>query len=60
MAAFPTHDDLTLIIVGLPEDEFNAARSDVEGAFLRTVDHAPALGERVQIGQARGAVPRRQ
>ncbi len=50
MAAFPTHDDLTVVIVGLAEDEFNAARSDVEGAFLRTVDLAPALGERVRSG----------
>jgi len=28
MAAFPTHDDLTLVIVGLPEDDFNAARTN--------------------------------
>jgi 2-polyprenyl-6-methoxyphenol hydroxylase-like FAD-dependent oxidoreductase len=50
MAAFPTHEDLTLVIVGLPEDEFNAARGDVEPTFLRTVDMAPALGERVRSG----------
>jgi len=51
MAAFPTHDDLSLVIVGLSEEEFNAARSDVEGAFLRTLDQAPALGERVRSGK---------
>jgi 2-polyprenyl-6-methoxyphenol hydroxylase-like FAD-dependent oxidoreductase len=51
MAAFPTHDDLTLVIVGLPEDDFNAARSDVEGTFLRTLDSAPALSERVRGGK---------
>jgi 2-polyprenyl-6-methoxyphenol hydroxylase-like FAD-dependent oxidoreductase len=51
MAAFPTHDDLTLVIVGLPEEDFNAARSDVEGAFLRTMDEAPALGDRVRSGK---------
>ena len=51
MAAFPTHDDLTLVIVGLPEDDFNAARSDVEGTFRRTVDLAAALGDRVRSGQ---------
>jgi 2-polyprenyl-6-methoxyphenol hydroxylase-like FAD-dependent oxidoreductase len=51
MAAFPTHDDLTLVIVGLTDDEFNAARSDVEGTFLRTLDLAPALGERVRSGK---------
>ncbi len=50
MAAFPTHDDLTLVIAGMTEDEHNAARSDVEGAFLRTLDQAPALGDRVRAG----------
>ena len=51
MAAFPTHDDLTLVIVGLPEDDFNPARRDVEGAFLRAVEQAPALAERVRAGK---------
>jgi 2-polyprenyl-6-methoxyphenol hydroxylase-like FAD-dependent oxidoreductase len=50
MAAFPTHDDLTLVIVGLPAEDFDAARGDVESTFLRTVDMAPALGERVRSG----------
>jgi 2-polyprenyl-6-methoxyphenol hydroxylase-like FAD-dependent oxidoreductase len=50
MAAFPTHDDLTLVIVGLPEEEFNAARNDVEATFLRTLDLAPELGDRVRSG----------
>jgi 2-polyprenyl-6-methoxyphenol hydroxylase-like FAD-dependent oxidoreductase len=51
MAAFPTHDDLTLVIVGFPEDDFTAARRDVEGAFLRTLDSAPELAERVRSGR---------
>ena len=51
MAAFPTHDDLTLVIVGLPQDAFNAARGDVEGTFLRAVDSAPTLGEPVRSGK---------
>ena len=50
MAAFPTHDDLTLLIVGMADDEFRAARSDVEGTFLRILDLVPALGERVRSG----------
>ena len=50
MAAFPTHDDLTLAIVGLGVDEFNAARNDVEGTFHRTADLAP-LGERLRAGK---------
>jgi flavin-dependent dehydrogenase len=51
MAAFPTHDDLTLVIVGLPQDAFDVARGDVEGTFLRAVDSAPTLGDRVRSGR---------
>ncbi len=51
MAAFPTHDDLTLVIVGLPEDDFNVARHDVEGMFLRTLESAPPLADRVRSGK---------
>jgi 2-polyprenyl-6-methoxyphenol hydroxylase-like FAD-dependent oxidoreductase len=51
MAAFPTHDDLTLVIVGLPEDDFQKARHDVEGSFLRMVEMAPRLAERVRSGR---------
>ena len=50
MAAFPTHDDLALVIVGLGQDAFDAARRDVEGTFQRTADLAPALGERLRAG----------
>jgi 2-polyprenyl-6-methoxyphenol hydroxylase-like FAD-dependent oxidoreductase len=50
MAAFPTHDDLTLVIVGLPEEQFKGARGDVEGTFLQALDLAPALGDRVRSG----------
>jgi 2-polyprenyl-6-methoxyphenol hydroxylase-like FAD-dependent oxidoreductase len=50
MAAFPTHDDLTLVIVGMGQDDFDAARKDVEGTFLRTVDLVPSLGARVRSG----------
>jgi 2-polyprenyl-6-methoxyphenol hydroxylase-like FAD-dependent oxidoreductase len=51
MAAFPTHGDLTLVIVGMPDDAFSAARNDVEGAFLRTLDRWPAVGEQVRSGR---------
>ncbi len=50
MAAFPTHDDLTLVIAGMPETGFKAAKKDIEGAFLKIVDQAP-LGERVRAGK---------
>jgi 2-polyprenyl-6-methoxyphenol hydroxylase-like FAD-dependent oxidoreductase len=51
MAAFPTHDGLTLVIVGLQQDEFDAAREDVEGTFRRTFDLVPQLGERLRGGR---------
>jgi 2-polyprenyl-6-methoxyphenol hydroxylase-like FAD-dependent oxidoreductase len=50
MAGFPTNDDRTLVIVGMPEADFAAARSDVEGAFFRALDQAPEFGERVRSG----------
>jgi flavin-dependent dehydrogenase len=50
MAAFPTHDDLTLVLVGLPDEKFNAARRDVEGTFLAALDSVPTLAERVRSG----------
>jgi 2-polyprenyl-6-methoxyphenol hydroxylase-like FAD-dependent oxidoreductase len=51
MAAFPTHDELTLVIVGLPDEDFKAARANVDGAFLAAVDQAPALAARVRAGE---------
>src|SRR5215213_1185766 len=50
MAAFPTHDDLTLLIVGLPQDQLGNARRDVEATFLRAIEMAPALADRVRSG----------
>jgi 2-polyprenyl-6-methoxyphenol hydroxylase-like FAD-dependent oxidoreductase len=49
-AAFPTHDDLTLVIAGLPEDDFAAGRNDLEGTFLRAIDRLPDLAGRVRSG----------
>jgi 2-polyprenyl-6-methoxyphenol hydroxylase-like FAD-dependent oxidoreductase len=51
MAAFPTHDDLTLVILGLPQAEFDEARGDLEGALRRAFDLVPALGERLRAGR---------
>lgn len=50
MAAFPTHGDLTLLIVGMPDEDFADARADVETAFLRAIDQVPTLAERVHAG----------
>ena len=50
-AAWPTNDDLTLIIAGWPYREFEANRSDVEGNFLQTLELAPAFAERVRAAR---------
>jgi 2-polyprenyl-6-methoxyphenol hydroxylase-like FAD-dependent oxidoreductase len=49
-AAWPTHDDLTLIVAGWPEDEFKANRGDVEGNFLEALRLVPPFAERVSAG----------
>jgi 2-polyprenyl-6-methoxyphenol hydroxylase-like FAD-dependent oxidoreductase len=46
-AAWPTNDDLTLVIAGWPFREFESNRNDVEGNFFRTLEQAPAFAERV-------------
>ena len=47
-AAWPTHDDLTLVIGGWPYAELQANRGDVEGNFLKMLELAPAFAERVR------------
>jgi 2-polyprenyl-6-methoxyphenol hydroxylase-like FAD-dependent oxidoreductase len=50
-AAWPTNDNLTLVIAGWPYREFEANRSDVEGNFLQTLELAPAFAERVRAAR---------
>jgi 2-polyprenyl-6-methoxyphenol hydroxylase-like FAD-dependent oxidoreductase len=47
-AACPTHDDLTMVIVGWPYAEFAANKKDIEGNYLRTVGLAPAFADRLR------------
>ncbi len=47
-AAWPTNDDLTLVIAGWPYREFEANRNDVEAHFQATIDLAPAFAERLR------------
>ncbi len=47
-AAWPTNDDLTLIIAGRTIDEFDAVRTDIEATYLETLEIAPAFAERVR------------
>jgi flavin-dependent dehydrogenase len=47
-AAWPTHDDLTLVIGGWPMSEFQANKGDIEGNYLKMLEMAPAFAERVR------------
>ena len=51
MAAWPTHDDLTLVIVGWPFAELAARRNDVESNYLAVVQQVPAFAERVRAAR---------
>jgi 2-polyprenyl-6-methoxyphenol hydroxylase-like FAD-dependent oxidoreductase len=50
-AAWPTSDDLTLVIAGWPFAEFEANRDDVEGNYLKMLELAPAFAERVRAAR---------
>lgn len=50
-AVWPTNDDLTLVVMSWPMAEFEKNRKDVEGHFLRSLDLAPSLAERVRAGR---------
>jgi 2-polyprenyl-6-methoxyphenol hydroxylase-like FAD-dependent oxidoreductase len=50
MAAWPTNDDLTVVIAGWPYAEFEANKKDIEGNFLKTYDLAPSFAQRLRDG----------
>jgi 2-polyprenyl-6-methoxyphenol hydroxylase-like FAD-dependent oxidoreductase len=50
-AAWPTNDDLTLIVGGWPMAEFEDNKKDVEGNFSRMLDLVPAFADRVRSGK---------
>jgi 2-polyprenyl-6-methoxyphenol hydroxylase-like FAD-dependent oxidoreductase len=47
-AAWPTHDDLTLLVVGWPYAELEANRTDIEGNYLKSLERAPDFAARVR------------
>ena len=49
--AFPTNDDLVLTIVFWPNAEFHQVRSNTEENFMRSIDLAPSLSERIRAGR---------
>jgi hypothetical protein len=44
----PTHDDLTLVIIGWPYAEFDGNRKDVEGTYLGALDLVPEFAAQFQ------------
>jgi 2-polyprenyl-6-methoxyphenol hydroxylase-like FAD-dependent oxidoreductase len=46
--AFPTNDDLTLIVLGWPYAEATAYKADVEANYLKTLELAPEFAARVR------------
>jgi 2-polyprenyl-6-methoxyphenol hydroxylase-like FAD-dependent oxidoreductase len=48
---FPTNDEQTLIAVFWPNAAFQEIRTDIEGNFLKALELAPGLAERVRNGQ---------
>ncbi len=47
-AAAPTHDDLTMIVLGWPYAEFEKNKQNIEGNYLETIDLVPEFAERVK------------
>ena len=50
-AAWPTNDDLTVVITGWPFAEFEANKKDIEGNYFKTLELAPAFAERIRAGR---------
>jgi 2-polyprenyl-6-methoxyphenol hydroxylase-like FAD-dependent oxidoreductase len=50
-AAWPTNDDLTLVVQSWPMTELETNRNDIERHFLATFDRAPAFAERIRAAK---------
>ena len=47
-AAWPTNDDLTVVIGGWPYAEFEANKRDIEGNYLKMMELAPSFADRLR------------
>jgi flavin-dependent dehydrogenase len=47
-AAIPTNDELTMLVIGWPYAEAAAYKADVEANYLKTLELAPEVAERVR------------
>ncbi len=46
-AAIPTHDGLTCVVQGTPQEDFGTTKKDVEGTYLKGFELAPEFAERI-------------
>jgi 2-polyprenyl-6-methoxyphenol hydroxylase-like FAD-dependent oxidoreductase len=51
VAVFPTNDELTVVYVSGPVNEFDEFRRDIPAGFLASLDRCGDLGERVRAGR---------
>jgi 2-polyprenyl-6-methoxyphenol hydroxylase-like FAD-dependent oxidoreductase len=54
-AAIPTHDDLTVVVLGWPYAEFEANKKDVEANYFKAVELSPDFAQRLR--QAKREAP---
>ena len=52
LAAFPTNNDQTLVLVGVHHEDFDEARKDLEATYMAALDQSP-IGEQVRSGGTR-------
>jgi flavin-dependent dehydrogenase len=50
IVAFPTNDNLVCNLIQWPKESFPAVRADIEGQFLKALELAPELAERIRGG----------
>ena len=50
-AVAPTHDGLTMIVVGWPYAEFGSNKTDIEGNYRRVLELAPEFAERLRTAK---------
>ena len=51
IVAFPTNDGLVCNLIEWPMDEFPVVRTDIEAQFLKALELAPPLAEKIRAGQ---------
>jgi 2-polyprenyl-6-methoxyphenol hydroxylase-like FAD-dependent oxidoreductase len=50
-AAWPTNDDLTLVIAGWPFAEFEANKHDIEGNYRKAIELVPTFADRIRAAR---------